>query len=262
MFGTSKFVQIIISSEHKLKQMNNKLNVLFTILVVAFTMSIGNAQSPHGIREVFLSLPDSVFNTIKELNFAEGEPFPLDERERMFTIYDAKKRLKDSLDPRFKITFLNETNNLLRASNGEFTMNIKLWKVSNDEYYLVVDGEFQDDWIIQTVKFYSFKGGRLKPIHPLPESYPVTQFFDTHYVEAMKLDEDYPVPNVLIEFSPKTDDIRVRLQPEIFDEDLIGSKGQPITKLDCSRKKYEWLIYYFKEGGKFEVPSKALNVKY
>jgi len=241
---------------------NKKLLLLLVTLLVAFTLSKGVSQNGHNIRDIFLSLPDSVFNTIKELNFAEGEPFPLDERERMFTIWDSKKRLKDSLDPRFKITFLNEGNHLLRAVNAEFTMNLKLWKISDDEDYLVVDGEYQEDWIVQTIKFYSLKGGTLKPIYPLPMSFPVSQFFDVRYVNSQKLDEDYPAPNVLIEFSPKTDDIRVRLQPEIFDEDLIGSKGQPITVLDFSRKKYEWIIFYFKEGGKFEVPGKTLNIKY
>ncbi len=222
--------------------MRQILFVLFIFVSFLFPAPIANAQQPQTVIDFFLLLPDTVFTTIKELNFAEADSFPVRERTKMVANFDEQKRTFTEKDPRFHIVSENEKNRLLCCVRNELNMDVKVWTLATGESLIAVDGWFKNDWKEQTIKFYNYKEGKITVAKPLPETFPVKLFFDSTYLKRLRVDPEYPIPITLIEFSKINDDMELKIPSEIFDEEIVGKKGHPLTLLSMVRLKRPWLL--------------------
>ncbi len=228
--------------------------LLISLFCGFFLFPIKNAisQQSQTIVDVFLALPDTAFTTIKELNFAEKDSFSVKERTKMIANYDQQKKTFTPEDPRFHIISENETNHLLYSTNNEVNMNVKFWSITDNESLIAVDGSYKDDWNYQTIKFYKYKSGKITPVQALPEDYPISLFFDSTYLENRKVDPNYTIPHPFIEFSKTGDDLEVKVQPEIFKEEIVGAAGHPLTRLRIARIKRPWVLLKL-QGDKFVI---------
>lgn len=232
--------------------MKQTLLIIILFAVLLFTNKVVKAQQSQTIIDIFLALPDTAFTTIKELNFAEKDSFSVKERTKMVANFDSQKKNFTPEDPRFHIITENETNHLLYSTNNEVNMDVKFWELESGEKLVAVDGNYKDDWNYQTIKFYKYKSGKVTPVQALPEDYPVRLFFDSTYLENRMVDPNYALPHPFIEFSKVNDDLEVKVQPEIFDEEIVGEKGHPLTRLKIARIKRPWLLLKL-QGDKFVI---------
>ncbi len=228
------------------------LHVLFIFCSLLFTTKSSFAQQPQTVIDFFLLLPDSVFTSIKELNFAEKDSFPVRERTKMIANFDAQKRTFTSQDPRFRIISENEKNRLLCCKSEEVNMDVKVWTLSTGESLIAVDGWFKNDWKEQTLKFYTYKDGKLTIAKPIADSFPVKLFFDSAYCQRQEVNPNYSIPITFVEFSKINDEIEVKIPPEIFEEEIVGKKGHPLTLLSMVRIKRPWLLLTL-QNDKFEI---------
>ena len=224
---------------------------LLSIFGLAFLFSSINVNAQHtkSIKDIFYLLPDSVFTDIPQLNFAVKDSFPIPERDKMIENFDAKKKSFTAKDPRFHITALNDKNNLIAATNGELNFNVKVWAQTNNETLIAVEGNYKEDMgLSQTIKFYNYKGGKFISVKVLPEPISASLFFETSYLQKQGVEPNTPVPDLFIVFS-KTggEELQVRIQKEIFDEELHGTKAT-FTKLSYIKISRPDLILNLKDG--------------
>ena len=137
---------------------------------------------------------------------------------------------------------------MLTASNGELTFDVKLWTLPNNETLIAVDGYYKEDMYSQTMKFYTYKGGKITPVNVLPESFPVNLFFESSYVQKQGVNPFTEVPDLFIVLS-KTggEELQVRVQKESFDEQIVGPKAQ-MAKLAYVRIKRPDVILNLQDG--------------
>lgn len=232
---------------------------LLLLTSFSFLSLTANSQHSHSVQDIFLLLPDSIFTNIHQLNFAEVDSFPIMERNQMLADYEAGKHSYTSKDPRFHVVGINEKNRLLNCSNTELNLNVKVWTISDNEILIAVDGNYKDfDMSFQSIKFYSYTGGKLTPVKAMPDVFPASQFFDAGYLERKKMNPSYPVPDLIIEFSKTNDDLKVKVQPEVFDPEIVGVKGHPLTHLDENALKNPFLIYTL-QNGKFVLKEQPVK---
>ncbi len=222
--------------------MKQLLLVFFLFFLLFFNTRKAEAQQPQTVIDFFLLLPDTVFTTIKELNFAPNDSFSVRERTKMIANYDERKSTFSITDPRFHIVSENEKNRLLTCTNNELFMNVKVWSLNNNESMVAVEGSYKDDWNTQTVKFYNYKEGKISMTYPLPESFPIKLFFDSTYCEKQYVDPEYAIPHQYIEFMQNGDNFKVRVQAEIFNDQIVGPIGHPLTRLNIARIKCPWIL--------------------
>ena len=161
--------------------MKQLLFILFFSTSVLFSTKDTCAQQSQTVIDIFLALPDTVFTSIKELNFAEKDSFSIKERTKMIANFDEQKKTFTPADPRFHIISENENNHLLFCTNDEVNMDVKFWTLENQETLIAVDGNYKEDWNNQTIKFYKYKSGKITPVQALPEEYPVRLFFRLYF---------------------------------------------------------------------------------
>ncbi len=228
------------------------LSTLLSFVFISIFSAQGFAQRTHSVKDIFYLLPDTVFTNIHQLNFAKKDSFPMTERDKMIENFDAKRKKFTPNDPRFHVLLLNEKNNLLSASNGDLNFDVKLWTISPTESLIAVDGYYKEDMYSQTLKFYTYKGGKISPVKVFPEQFPLKLFFEPSYIEKQGVDQNLPVPDIFVVFS-KTggEELQARIQKESFDEELIGSKA-PLAKLSYIRAKRPDVILNL-QGGKFAI---------
>ena len=223
-------------------------STLALILLISLTAQEIKGQRTHSVKDIFYLLPDTVFTSIHQLNFATKDSFPIKERDIMIENFDARKKTFTAKDPRFHIASINEKSNLLTASNGDLSFDIKLWSLSNNETLIAVDGYYKEDMYSQTIKFYNYKGGKITSVNALPESFPVSLFFETEYVKKKGLNPSLETPDLYIVFS-KTggDELQVRVQKESFDEQIVGPKAT-MAQLAYTKIKRPDIILNLHEG--------------
>ena len=222
--------------------MKQTVHRLFVFSCFLFLSFVSEAQQPQTVIDFFLALPDPVFTTIHELNFAEKDSFPLRERTLMVSNFDTRKMSFAKSDPRFHIIFENETNRLLSCTNNDLNMDLKVWSLTDGRSLIAVSGSYKEDWKNQTVKFYYFEKGKVSGAQPLNDLVPIKMFFDSTYCKRQDVDPNYIIPHPLVEFSKTGDELQIKVQPEIFDEEIVGKKGEPLTRLNLVRIQRPWLL--------------------
>jgi hypothetical protein len=229
--------------------MKQFLSTLSVIAFINFTASNASAQRTHSVKDIFYLLPDTVFTTIQQLNFATKDSFPMKERNKMIEDFDPKRKTFTAGEHGFHITLINEKNNLLMATNGELNFSVKVWSQANNETIIALEGNYKEDLLIsQTIKFYSYKGGKITSTKVYPEPFKISLFFDSDYLKKQNVDPDEPTPDLFVVFS-KTggEEMQVRVQKEIFSDELLGTKS-PMAKLSYIRIKRPDLILNLQDG--------------
>lgn len=193
----------------------------------------GHAKPAVSVRDLFLSLPDSVFTRYS--CFHEVDSFPVSERKRILNLYDSAvhefnseniPRLiiveySDSLERMVLDNFADTRITLQLIENGKKGIFFSISSSSCD--FVTCD----QDW-----DFYLQKKKKISTVKDvLPVYYPMSLFFDTTYLRQMGVDPALNIHGTQIYFEEKSLDITLSINTDFFDKELFG-EDHPMVKLD------------------------------
>jgi len=190
-------------------------------------------MTPKNIRELFLSLPDSLFMKENRCFNPQNDSFPISERKRMLEISDSA--IDDFVDePRFLINSISDSLGQLTVTSViQEATTLRILELDKGECFFSISNYHGDiDLSYGTWFFYTIKDGKIKEVSDvLPESYGLDLFFDATYLAQNHFDFSLSPSDLLILYDPFSGVLTGSLQTEIFDPELMGA-DDPKTKLD------------------------------
>jgi hypothetical protein len=226
--------------------MNNPKK-FFLLFILSLTLIRAFSATPKNIRELFLSLPDSIFMKDNRAFDQDKDSFPLLERKRLIEIYDSAPNGFDEKIPRFYIRFLSDSlQEISFEDRADQAITLKILETKGKECFFSLSNYHGDEvmsfgrWF-----FYSLKGKKITEVkNVLPESYPLELFFDSTYLSEHHFDFVFSENDMLIYYDLENSGVLTGLlQTEILDPELMGEED-PKTKLDP--EKIRTTVIHFK----------------
>lgn len=224
--------------------------ILF-FLLLAFCTVPAVAGKTVSIREIFLSLPDSVFTRAGRC-FHENDSFPAAERKRLLCRYDSSlNSFTSDSGIRFWISEYSDSLQRLCFTSGEASVTLSVIRENGKGvFFCVLSRECDFVMCDDRWGFFTLRKGKLVEVsHVLPESFSAELFFDTAYLVQMKFDPGMPLDGIEINFTDNPSVFSVTVNYDFFDPELFG-EDSPMTKLDPEKMKRTELLLKLK-GKKF-----------
>lgn len=191
------------------------------------------AAPASSVRELFLSLPDSVFTGFS--CFQDSDSFSPAVRKRMLTTYDsAITEFKSDCGMHFLIRQVSDSLGRIVFDNfGDCLITIQLIETGKKEIFFCIAASSCDFVACrQSWNFYLQKKNKISIVKDvLPVSYPMQLFFDTTYLAETGIDPGLDIRGTELSFDENSRDIIVHINSDYFDQELFGEE-HPMVKLD------------------------------
>ncbi|HEU4719437.1 MAG TPA: hypothetical protein VFU15_16445 [Bacteroidia bacterium] len=214
----------------------------YITLLVFFGFSFpARGKDVPTLRDLFLSLPDSVF--IKDNRcFHQKDSFPVVERKQLLAGFDSGNVENKGDGPRFPMFGLSDSSGILEFGTGDETTVLSILSRDKKEtFFLVASSDCDFIACFQSFHFYSLKKKKISEVNNvLPALYPAKLFFDTAYLAQQKFDPDQGLDGIEIVFTGDPHLLVASLNTDFFDPELFGYENA-MTQLDAS--KIKWYSY-------------------
>ena len=225
--------------------------------VLIFLFLLGSlhlkADAKGDLRNLFLSLPDSIFTQFKSLGMQDS--FPLSERLRILNKYDsASDKAEIVNEVRFSIRYCNDSLQRIMLDNfSDQTITIQILEKSKKGiFFSVCSSECDFVRCIQEWKFYLKKKKTISEVKDvLPLHFPMRLFFDTAYLKEMGIDPELDIQGITMYFEDESNQLVAYLNFDYFDKELFGEE-HPMVKLN-PEKLIRSSIKLKRNGKKFDT---------
>lgn len=204
--------------------------LIFLFLLGSFHLK---ADAKSDLRNLFLTLPDSIFTQFKSLGMQDS--FPRSERLRILNKYDsASDKAEIVNEVRFSIRYCNDSLQRIILDNfSDQTITIQILDNSKKEIFFSVCAS-ECDFVMCKLnwKFYLKKKKSISEVKDvLPVHFPMRLFFNLAYLKEMGIDPELDINGINMYYDEGSRNLAAYLNTEYFDKELFGEE-HPMVKLD------------------------------